>query len=665
MPSQSGTRLVRAASILCLLLGSLSACWAQQPEGSVAADSPKRLHSRRMVLYPRFLEQDRSAWISTSGAQTRQLAQAHSMFMEALVTGNFHRAILAFQQELAQADHPPWAAEALWHIAEGYHRMRHFQEASEYWSLVLGALPDGYMARRASSALAESLFQCWRLEEALGVFRTLAEKLPHRGERAWALFRTGDCLTGLKDHSSARAFYERAVALTPEPGWIPPESLENTARIALDKGRGNEAALRLMTALSLHGEHPRAAIWYLLLGRSFKDQGKFRQAAVVLERLMNFHPLAREARIGAVLLKTLAPPCGEHPVWLTSSFAPAELNDPSLPLYYEDPKDRDLQRSIAELADCMARAGDIRTAWEILGHLQRGMSQDDLWPEFHRAAWHIAAKLLREAVEGGRPEEAIALFQELTDRSPGTWRDPGVLLDGARAYEIMGFLQIAAELYGRVRTLGGKEAHSKAAAMGLFRCHLAAGRLDEASRVVRKESMLEGSWKQDARRLLDWAGAAGTFDAFQIAARWAAELEAGRVEPNTVAAAGRVSIERGLCEVGTKLMSSALGSVVEEVSAAHAEAWVVMGDLLRSCGRELEAAAWYGRAVEHTPWGDSEKWAAFRLVQAALQSGPDQRVLKHLEKLLEEPPGSPWRALAEGLKARMGLGGPKGGKSSS
>lgn len=658
-----GRYLVCAGSLMLLMASRWAWVCAFENPGGRELQPQSFLHMQGGTLYPLFLETDVPSWIEVSGVQTPQLALARSKFLEAMTTGDFHRAIREYQNELAQADHPPWAAEALWHIAEGYHRMRHFHEASGYWAMVVRALPQGYMYRRAASALAESLYQSWRLTEALELFRSLAEALPDRKERAWALFRVGDCLMGLKEQSSAKDFYLRAMALDPKPACIPPESLENAARIFLDEGRGQEAASRLMTALSLHGGHPREASWQLLLARSLKVQGKFKEAALVLMLLLESHPASKEAAVGTLLLGTLAPPCSDTPIWFSSYPSLDEFRNPRLAVYHLDPKDKDTQKCIAELAGCALRSGDAQAAWQILKNLQSGFSQDDLWPEFHRVFWQTATLLLGDAVRSGRPQEAIALFQELSNRSPGTWMDPGVLLDAALAYETMGFFQIGAELYARVRGLGAVTPDSRKAVSGLFRCHLALGRLDDATRVVKEESLADPGWKQGAMSLIAWARASGP-EGFQVASRLAWGMEAGSVDSADVLLLSRISKKRGICEIGTKLLASVLGNVQDELQAGDSETLVALGDLFSSCGKLSEALDWYEKAARQEPWGETQKWAAWRIVKLGMEAGIGQRGSAYLNRLLEEPPGTAWRALAEGLRANPASLSAKGGKSS-
>jgi tetratricopeptide (TPR) repeat protein len=587
-------------------------------------------------------------------APSEVLLRPHQEFKRDMRHGIFLSSIWAFRRELAQAETPPWEAEALWHIAEGYHRMAHFQEASAYWTRALKVLPQGSLARAARAALAESLFRSGELEQALELYMGLSQEFEVKREILWASFRTGDCLVGIGEDKDARLWYRRAMELNPPPAAIPPESLENLAKMALDMGDAREAGLMSMTALGLYPEHPRASSWTLILARSMRLQSKPFQAAWLLDRLLDKDEKCREAGLARLMLMTLGFPCTRQPVSSRLSARRGDLETLKLALFNEKPTKKDLQMALGELAECWAESGRAAQAWELLESFHKGLGQDSIWPEFQRATWKTGRALIAQTSGSGEPERAVEVFHWLAERIPGVWNEPGLLLKAAKAHENLGFLSTAADLYGRARTLVHAGAQAREAAMGLVRSHLAAGRLDEASRALRQEPSLE-PLKATGMSLLDWAAKVASTRGFQVAADFLTQISYGRPGPEVFISFGLMSIEKDLCAPAARLVDRGLEPTGDEQSPSLVEAWVVMGDVFRCAGDPAEASRWYERVARRPNWGETEKWAALRLAQVSMGTPSEPSALKYLERLGTEPNGSPWRVLAEELRQGRAL----------
>jgi len=630
------------------ILGWATICSGQGLDASVG-------QGLQCPLYPRFLAHDRPAWSVLGMAPSEALTWAHREFQSDMQRGNFHSSIWAFRRELTRAEQPMREAEALWHIAEGYHRMAHFQEASAYWGRALKVLPQGSLARAARAALAESLFQSRELDRALELYVGLSQEFEEKTDILWASFRSGDCLFWLGDEKKARPWYEKAMGMNPSAAAIPPESLENLATMALDRGDSREAGLMSMTALGLYPGHRRASYWMLILARSMKLQSKHFQAAWILDRLLDENGRCKEAGLARLMLMTLGFPCTRQPrsSHLISRWGDLETLRPVL--FNQDPRDKNLQLALGELAECWAVSGRPVEAWELLESFQGGLGQDSIWPEFLRATWKTGTALIAEKAATGEPERAVEVFHWLAQRIPGVWNDSGLLLKAAKVHETIGFLEMAADLYGRSRVLVRPGLQAREAAMGLVRCHLAAGRLDQAARALKEDPSLE-PLRHTGMSVVEWATKVGSTEAFQVAADFLTEISSGRPRPEVFMSFGLMSLEKQLCAPAAHLLTPGLEPAGDEGSPLLAEAWVVMGDLFKCAGKPAEAARWYERVVRRPEWGETEKWAALRLAQVSMGTPSEESALKYLERLGAEPNGSPWKVLAEGLRKGRAMG---------
>lgn len=600
---------------------------------------------------PPFFPTYTSLWTAAGKEITEDLMEAHEAFKEGLSTMRFHEAIVKFRRTLQEADSPPWAAEALWHIAEGYHRMLHFHEASEYWRAVMRALDKGAMMDMARVLLGESLFNMQRLREALDVFQETWHAFENPGIKGWVLFRMGDCSLGLGQEAQAKGFYEKALALNPHPRWIPPETLENMARDFLTRERGREAAYTLMASISLYGDHPRVHLWAVLLGRALNAQGKKKEAALLLEKTARLANGSRDGIVAKLQLATLGPRCSGLP-GSPDEVTQMELEDPSSPFFTLDPKDKDLQWAMAHLAQCISQREGPLKGWEILGNLRRGLSQEAMWPHFKRRVWQIGKELVDESARKGEFSTAIEAFGELSEIFPGTWQDAVVLLHVARAKEELGFQDAATELYSRARNLAGSESHMREAALGLVRCYLTGLKTDEIKTLLRQEQSLGRDWRDIVETLLKWAIRGNARGTAEISAQLIKEKVNGGVKADTVVGLCRESIEKGICLEGVSVVERALISSEENPTWMSPRSWTALGDLYLCAGKTREARSWYLKAANAVPWEDASKWAVLKLLQGSMDEAVDGQLNSYLQRLLDEPQGSPWRIMAESLKER-------------
>lgn len=618
-----------------------------------------------LPVYPPFLVHEYSGWVALGRAPSEELLEAHQAFCDGFRTNNFHLAVEKFRKKLLEADHPPWAQEALWHIAEGYHRMRHFQEAAQYWSMTAKASGEKDLASAASACLAESLFQSWKLPEAYETLKSLVEVKDPR-IKPWALFRLADCANELGEKARALETYRAAMAMKPEPQEMPPESLENIARLLEEKGEGKEAAKYLMLALSLHGENPRAHLWKVLLARALGQQGKMREAALLAENVAALKG-SRDVPLAKIFLAKLALNCDGGRFLVPDSPKLEELKSFSSEASIHDPKARDTQRIIAELSECLSKKGDPVLAWDLLCNLRRGLSPDSLWPELRRAVWNVGVRAMGESVEKGSFLMAEEIFQDLSDLFAGLWQEPSVLLLAARTKEELGFNKVAMELYSRARSLSSSRSQMSEPALGLIRCYLKELLLDDALRVLREEGALAGKFKKRGQDLLRWVSKIGGREAGEIAAKWLDGAVKGYIDPFTVSAIATLSIEKGACGDALVLIGEDLNPLFQDKAWGDQRVWVSVADLLQCSGKNSEAIKWYARAASSEPLEESGKYAAFKLIQISMDKEAKSDLVAHLEKLLKEPPGSPWRVLAESIKAKITwkeMGQKQGGKSS-
>ncbi len=606
---------------------------------------------RSQVLYPPFLAQQYSGWIVLGGKPSEELLEAHEAFYIGFRSSNFHPAIHAFKKKLMEKDHPPWAAEALWHIAEGYHRMRHFHEAAQYWSMTVRASREKELASKAAASLAESLFQCWRLSEAYETLNSLGE-IGDSKIRSWALFRLADCAYELGEKAQAIETYQRALSVDPDVRCIPPESLENMARILEERGRGRDAARFLMIAISLHGENPRASLWMVLLARAMRAQGKIREAALLAERVAGKQG-SRDAPLAEMFLATVGLECSGEGVPIPVGSVTKEILEPRSEVFTQDPKGRDTQRFLAELAECFAKRGDSILAWQLLGSLKRGLSPDSLWPEFQRAVWNVGVRVMRESVEAGSFLVAEEVFQDLADLFGGFWQEPSLLLLAAKAKEELGFNRVAMQLYGRARSLSSSKSQMLEPALGLIRCYLKELLLHEAMRVFREESALGLEWKKKGEDLIRWISRIGTKEAGEIGARWIDGMVRKDLHPSTIGAMARLSVEKGACQEALVLLAEMLTPFGGAQSWGDPRVWVSLGDLFQCGGRTKDAIQWYAKAANSESLEEPGKDAALKLVQILMDGEAKTDLEPYLGKLLREPPGSPWRVLAESIRAKI------------
>lgn len=607
------------------------------------------------AVFPRFLSQSKSGWQFLGMAFSESLNSAHEEFRRGIGEGNFHTAIHAFKERLSQSQEPSWEAEALWHMAEGYQRMGHFQEASAYWARFLRIISQGSLAVAARAALAESLFQSRELEQALDLYRLLIQELEEQRDISWALFRSGDCLFYLGEKKEAALWYEKAMKMRSSWGSTPPESLENLARLALDRGDGPEAALMCMTALGLYPKHPRAGSWMLNLARAMKLQSKFFQASLLLERLLDKEQGSRVSGLAKLILASLGSPCLKQPGLFQAAYGMDEPEALKRFLFNQNPDDRELQLALGELAECWSSSGRLTEAWEVLESFNKGLQEDSVWPEFRKAAYRTGAALVAHAADSKRLEPAMEAFHWMAERIPGVWNDPALLLNAARVHERLGFFGTAADLYGRARVLVGLGPQAQEAALGLIRSHLAAGRLEEAFRALQKEPSL-GALKGKEAAVLQWASKVSSPRGYEVAARFLQEISSDKPSLEASKALGLLSLESKVCGPGAEILALGLEAAEEQESPSAAEAHVLMGDLLSCAGKKQEALKWYERVARRPEWGETEKWAALRVVQLQFADKSHRSASPYLERLGKEPPGSPWRVLAEELRQGKTLG---------
>jgi tetratricopeptide (TPR) repeat protein len=630
-----------------------------QPQGTATAEL-------RLAVFPPFFQEPRSGWVETGDASP--LSDARARFAEGLQRGNFLPAIRAFGDALASSEKPPWAGEALWHMAEGYHRMGHFDEALAYWRVTLTALAVGRQAARAKAALAEALFRVGRSEDALPAFESVVKELHDADGRSWALLRLGDCWTEQGDATKAGSHYLAAEKLRPPARWFPPESLENLARSGLAGKRHAAAQWAIMTALSLHAEHPRRARWLCMLGEVYVGQGRLAEATIVLERVPREHPFAKETHLANLRLMALERRCHGKHSQMALAPSPRGLLDPRHPAFHEDPEDVALQNEIVNLGKCLLARGEHRLALPILLNARRGFHEGPSTPALRRAIVDAMRDVVTEANGQGSHQQAVQMIDGLGDTVPEMWQDPILLARIGASYEAMGFWETAARLYGKVRSGRAAGAAHGEATMGLMRATLALGRTKETLALI-NEASADAAWKGDAQRLLQWVVSARETEVGPLASAWLAEIQSGRISPTTLVAVGRWSLAHGIQREGAEFLERSLAgeaSRAEDADPSWAEAWAVQGDLLDHVGRKRDAISCFDRALKRNPWGELEKWSAHRAAQIAVDAGAGERAMPYLEPLLKEPPGSLWRTLAEQLKARLRPGaGTEGGRARS
>ncbi len=594
-----------------------------------------------------------TSWASQAGTTVPELEDPQRLHLAGLGNGNFLPAIQAYREAMQRADHPPWAGEALFRIAEGFHRMRHFQEAVSYWPLALKGLPPGPLREEAHLAWAEGLFLLHDLAEALRHFDVLSRTLPAGPGRIWALYRCGDCMAAGGDEAGARARFAAAREAGAPPAWIPPESLENMARLASKAGEAKEARSLVMTAASLHPLHPRHATWLDLVAQGFLDEGKALQAGIIWDRLLQEHPMAAEAPRAKVRAVGLERRCFGPPVMLAPAPSPVALTDPRSGLYQDASSDPLLQGAVLDLVTCLLERGDGATAVAILAAARRRWDGTPPAARARDGLRSAATAAIGAALASGEPAQAVIIFQEASFVVREMEEDVDALGGVARALEALGFEELAADLYGRVLQQGPASAGYGDAVHGLLRVHAGAGRADAALALLGKVPD-DRPWKATAEKLLRWAATDSSPELGRLVAGWLVEAQEAKRSVASLMALGRWAAATGAHGQELDILKENLGSMPPPGEDAHGwtEVWSILGDLQAGQGRPLDALAAYERALTREPWGALEKWSAFEAIRHGIQAGAPARVRPLWDRLAREPEGSMWRRLAEYLNGQ-------------
>ncbi len=595
------------------------------------------------ALFPAFLRSSQVHW-EDGGAEAGQVLQeARRAFRDGIEDNDLLRAIELYREALARTDHAPWAAEAVWRIAEAYHRLGHLQEAVAYWRLAANALPPGERKTEAKAALADCLFRLWRLEEAEPLLVALGKELNTAEERAWARFTLGDILLAKGRAAEAVRMYQDAQAISPSAHWIPAGSLENMAALALERGDERRATWSLMTAISLYPGHAQRQRWMYRLANLLIRQGKGPEAAILLERLQGEHPGTEEAGLAQLRLWALGHSEGKRPVAVAGSPPLSTWLDPSQRPPHRGQPDPTYQEAILAVAQALFSRGQKDAALGLLINACRAFHISKIPPALGRALRELTRSAVEEAVRSGECTRALEIFESVSVASPGF--DGEAVVGVGRCLEMEGFFETAAHILRMAISNRGEGPHKLEALTGLLVASLGLRRWDDARRAL--EQIPEGvGWKRWAEVLLDWAAADEDPGSGPLAGRWLSDLMQGRIPAAAAVEIGRFSMSRGGDARALDLLRDLLERGEPGQESAWAEAWVVYGDLLARLGRQEDAEAAYRRATEAQAPEDRQ-WAAYKILMSELAAGRQHGLKEEWEMLRQGPEGGALRRLAE------------------
>ncbi|MGQ9653233.1 MAG: tetratricopeptide repeat protein, partial [Thermodesulfobacteriota bacterium] len=592
----------------------LWAALAGWPSGLIWGDEIRRSgpEMARCALFPAFLRSSGIHWEDGGTEAGHVLREARRAFRDGIADNDLLRAIELYREALARTDHAPWAAEALWRIAESYHRLGHLQEAVAYWRLTVNALPPGERRTEAKAALADCLFRLWRLEEAEPLLVALGKELNRAEERAWARFMLGDILLAKGRATEAVRVYQDAQAISPSAHWIPAGSLENMAALALERGDNRQATWSLMTAISLYPGHAQRQRWMYTLANLLIRQGKGPEAAILLDRLHREAPGTEEAWLAQLRLWALGRSDGERPVALAGSAPLSPWLDPSQRPPHRGQPDPMYQEALLAVIQVLSSRGQKDVALSLLTNAYRPFGTSKIPPALGQALRELTGSAVEGAVRRGECAKALEIFESVSMVFPDLEGEAPTMIGVGRCLEMGGFFETAADIFRRAGSNLGQGPYKMEALSGLLRATLGLARWDDARRVL--EEIPEGvAWKRWAEMLLDWASENGDPGSGPAAARWLRDLAQGRIPAAAAVEMGRFSMSSGRDASALDLLRIALEKGEPGQDPAWAEAWVVYGDLLARLGRDKDAEAAYRRATEGQAPEDRQ-WAAYRIL---------------------------------------------------
>lgn len=574
------------------------------------------------------------------------LREARRAFRDGIEDNDLLRAIELYREALARTDHAPWAAEALWRIAESYHRLGHLQEAVAYWRLTVNALPPGERRTEAKAALVDCLFRLWRLEEAEPLLVALGKELNRAEERAWARFLLGDIMVAKGSTTEAARLYQEAQAISPSAHWIPARSLENMATLAIERGDGRRAVWCLMTAVSLYPGHPQRQRWIYALANLLIQQGKGPEAAILLDRLQREHPGTVEAGLAQLRLWAVGHLEVERPVALAGLPHLSSWPDPSYRADYQGQSEPMYQEALLTVARALSARGQGEVALSLLVNASRWFGATKFPPALGQALRELTRSAVDDAVRKGECARAVEIFESVSVASPGS--EAEAMVGVGRCLEMQGFFSTAVDIFSRASSNGGHGPDKVEALTGLLGATLGLARWDDARQLL--EEIPEGvAWKRWAEMLLDWASENGDPGSGPAVARWLRDLAQGRIPAAAAVEMGRFSMSSGRDASALDLLRTALEKGEPGQDPAWDEAWVVYGDLLARLGRDKDAEAAYRRATEARAPEDRQ-WAAYRILMFELEAGVKHGREEQWEVLRRGPEGSPLRRLADLLR---------------
>lgn len=599
------------------------------------------------ALFPAFLRSAEIHW-EDQGAEAGQFLQdARRLFREGIEDGALLPAIELYKEALARTDHAPWAAEALWRIAEAYHRLGHLQEAVAYWRLAINALPPGERNSEAKAALADCLFRLWRLGEAEPLLVALGKELNRPEERAWARFMLADIMLAKGRKTEAVRLYQDAQAISPSAKWIPAGSLENMASLALERRDGRQATWCLMTALSLYPGHAQRQRWMYKLACLLIQQGKGPEAAILLDRLQREHPGTIEAGLAQLRLWALGHLEGDRHVALAGFPPLSTWLDPCHRPQYQGQPDSMFQEALLAVAQVLSSRGQKDVALSFLTNASRPFGTSKIPPALGQALRELTVSAVEDAMRGGQCPKALEIFGSVSMVFPELEEAPALVGVG-RCLETEGFFETAAEILRRASSNGSQGPHKVEALTGLLGASLGLSRWDDARRAL--EEIPEGvSWKRWAQMLLDWAAANQDPGSGPLAASWFRGMRQGRMPLAAAVEIGRFSRSSGRDASSVDLLRDLLEKGAAGEEPGWAEAWVVYGDLLARLGRQGDAEVAYRRATEAKA-PEERQWAAYRILMSELAAGRRHGLKEQSEILRQGPEGDALRRLADLLQ---------------
>lgn len=618
------------------------------PSGLIWGDEIRRSgpEMARCALFPAFLRSSGIHWEDGGAEAGHVLREARRAFRDGIEDNDLLRAIELYREALARTDHAPWAAEALWRIAESYHRLGHLQEAVAYWRLTVNALPPGERRTEAKAALVDCLFRLWRLEEAEPLLVALGKELNSSEERAWARFLLGDIMVAKGSTTEAARLYQEAQAISPSAHWIPARSLENMATLAIERGDGRRAVWCLMTAVSLYPGHAQRQRWIYALANLLIQQGKGPEAAILLDRLQREHPGTVEAGLAQLRLWALGHLEVERPVALAGLPHLSSWPDPSYRADYQGQSEPMYQEALLTVARALSARGQGEVALSLLVNASRWFGAAKFPRALGQALRELTRSAVDDAVRKGECARALEIFESVSVASPGS--EAEAMVGVGRCLEMQGFFSTAVDIFSRASSNGGHGPDKVEALTGLLGATLGLARWDDARQLL--EEIPEGvAWKRWAEMLLDWASENGDPGSGPAVARWLRDLAQGRIPAAAAVEMGRFSMSSGRDASALDLLRTALEKGEPGQDPAWDEAWVVYGDLLARLGRDKDAEAAYRRATEAQAPEDRQ-WAAYRILMFELEAGVKHGREEQWEVLRRGPEGSPLRRLADLLR---------------